>query len=75
MGTLPPEKLLQQWTLKNMTVEMAAGHTLQNLVKLQQAIDAIQISLRKLRTDVDSLIVHTAMKSNPKDRKKPLRKN
>ena len=62
MGTLTPKKLLQQWTLENMTVEMTTGHTLQNLVEIQQTIDAIQITLRSLRADVDSLIAHTGMK-------------
>lgn len=75
MGAIPPPKLLQQWRLEKMTVERATGHTLQNLVKLQQAIEAIQISLRKLRADVDSLIAHTKMKPNPKGKKKPPKKS
>ena len=41
MGTMTPQKLLNQWKLENMTVEMATGHTLQNLVKIQQAIDHV----------------------------------
>jgi len=72
MGTITPQKLLQQWTLEQMTTEMATGHTLQNLVKIQRAIDAINITLYKLRTDVDSLIAHTGMK--PKGKKKPPKK-
>ena len=72
MGTMTPQKLLQQWVLENMTTEMATGHTLQNLVKIQRAIDAINITLYKLRADVDSLIAHTGMK--PKGKKKPTRK-
>lgn len=28
MGTMTPQKLLNQWTLENMTAEMATGHTL-----------------------------------------------
>lgn len=71
MGTLSPKDLLREWTLEKLTTEMAIGHTLQNLVKIQQAIDAIQITLRKLRADVDSLIAHTGMKPNPKGKKKP----
>jgi hypothetical protein len=45
------------------------------IVNLQQAIDTIQIILRNLRADVDSLIAHTRMKPNPKGpRKKPPQK-
>ena len=73
MGTMTPQKLLQQWVLENMTTEMATGHTLQNLVKIQKSIDAINITLYKLRADVDSLIVHTGMK--PKSKKKPPKKD
>lgn len=72
MGTMHPQKLLNKWQLEEMTVEMEIGHILQNLVKTQAAIDAINIVLRKLRTDVDSLITHTGMK--PKGKKKPSRK-
>jgi len=68
MGTMTPQKLLQQWKLENMTVEMTTGHILQNLVKIQTAIDAINITLYNLRADVDSLIAHTGMK--PKGKKK-----
>ena len=71
MGTLPPQDLLKEWTLEKLTVEMATGHTLQNLVKIQEAIDTIQITLRNLRADVDSLIAHTGIKSNPTGKKKP----
>lgn len=70
MGTLSPKDLLREWTLEKLTTEMATGHTLQSLVKIQQAIDAIQITLRKLRADVNSLIAHTGMTPNPKGKKK-----
>ena len=71
MGTLPPQDLLKEWTLEKLTVEMATGHTVQNLVKLQQAIDAINITLYNLRADIDSLIAHTGMRPNAKGKKKP----
>jgi len=74
MGILPPKDLLKEWTLEKLTIEMTTGHTLQNLVKVQQAIDAIQITLRNLRADVDSLIAHTGMKPHPKGKKKPRKK-
>ena len=52
-----------------MTVEMTTGHILQNLIKIQTAIDALNITLYNLRADVDSLIAHTG--TNPKGKKKP----
>jgi hypothetical protein len=50
---------------------MATGHSLQNLVKIQQAIDTINLTLYNLRADVDSLIAHTGMKPHPTGKKKP----
>ncbi len=52
-------------------MEMATGHSLQNLVKIQQTIDAINIMLYNIRADVDSLIAHTGMKPKPTGKKKP----
>lgn len=57
-----------------MTAEMAMGHILQNLVKMQRAMDATNITLYHLRADVDSLIAHTKMKPNPRGKKKPPKK-
>ena len=74
MGTMTPQKLLQQWTLENLTTEMATGHTLQNLVKIQRAIDAINLTLYNLRSDVDNLIVHTGMKQKTR-KKRPAKAN
>jgi len=74
MGTLTPQNLLKEWMLEKLTTEMATGHTLQNLVKMQEAIKTIQVTLHNLRADVDSLIAHTGMPPNPKGRKKPPKK-
>jgi len=71
MGTIRPQELLKQWELEKIPVQMATGHILQNLVKIQQAIDAINLTLYNLRADVDSLIAHTGIKPNPKGKKKP----
>jgi len=71
MGTLHPQELLKQWELEKISHEMATGHSLQNLVKIQQTIDAINITLYNIRADVDSLITHTGMKPNLKGKKKP----
>jgi len=75
MGTMPPQELMRQWRLEKISVEMATGHILQNLTKIQTAIDAINIILYNLHADVDSLIAHTGMKPNPKSKKKPLKKD
>ncbi|MCK6630135.1 MAG: hypothetical protein L6R45_33790 [Anaerolineae bacterium] len=50
---------------------MATGHSLQNLVKIQQTIETINLALYNIRADVDSLIAHTGMKPNAKGKKKP----
>ena len=71
MGTLHPQELLKQWELEKIPIEMVTGHSLQNLVKIQQAIDTINISLYNIRADVDSLIAHTGIKPNAKGKKKP----
>ena len=71
MGTMSPQDLLKHWQLEKMPVEMTTGHILQNLVRIQTAIDAINITLYNLRADADSLIAHTGMKPNPKGKKKP----
>jgi hypothetical protein len=74
MGTMHPQELLKQWELETIPHEMATGHTLQNLAKMQQTIDAINLSLYNIRADVDSLIAHTGMKPNTKGKKKPPKK-
>ncbi len=48
MGTMTPEKLLQLWKLEKISVEMAIGHVLQNLVKLQTEHKARTIAIYDL---------------------------
>jgi hypothetical protein len=74
MGTVPPKELLKKWECEEITVEMAVGHILQNLVQLMTIIEAFKTSLRKLRTDVDSLIAHTGMSPRLKGKRKPPKK-
>jgi hypothetical protein len=62
------------WAKEQLTLEMATGHSLQNLVKIQQAVDVINLALYNLRADVDSLIAHTGMKPNLTGKKKPPKK-
>lgn len=71
MGTLHPQELLKQWELETMPIEMITGHSLQNLVKIQQAMDTINLTLYNIRTDVDSLIAHTGIKPIQTGKKKP----
>ncbi|NNJ10284.1 hypothetical protein EKD04_008085 [Chloroflexales bacterium ZM16-3] len=40
MSTVPPKELVRLWSQEQITVEMAVGHIMQNLAKLQDAIDA-----------------------------------
>ena len=74
MGTISPQELLKRWQLEELTGEMAIGHLLQHLAKIQTAIDAVNITLYNLRADVDSLIAHTGMNPKAKNKKKPLQK-
>lgn len=71
MGTMSPKELLKKWELEEITVEMAIGHILQHLVKILATLETIKITLRQLRTDVDSLIAHTGMKPHQTGKKKP----
>ena len=69
MGTTTPDELLKLWKLENITVEMAIGHILQNLVKMQRTHDTRNTKIYNLRADVDSLIIHTGMKPDAKGKK------
>ncbi|HXV97362.1 MAG TPA: hypothetical protein VEC93_02995 [Anaerolineae bacterium] len=74
MATITPNELLSLWTREKITIDMAIGHILQNLVDMQRAYDARNITMYNLRADVDSLIAHTGMKPNPKGNNKPPQK-
>ncbi len=70
MGTVSPAELLKLWALEQVTLEMAIGHLIQNQVRLDKTIQAINLSNSNLRADVDSLIAHTKMERKQKSRKK-----
>lgn len=55
MGTHEPEKLLSLWASKQIDVEMAIGHDLQNAVKLHKSQTAISVALRQLQTRIHAL--------------------
>ncbi len=69
MGTMTPSELLKLWKLEKLSVEMAVGHILQNLVNIHTANETADASLYKLRADVDGLMAHTGMPRS-KDGKK-----
>ncbi len=70
MSTVTPEELLKLWKLEKVTVEMAIGHTLQNLVKVHAAIETLDTSLYGLRSDVDALMAHTGIESRSQGKRK-----
>ena len=70
MGTITPDELLKLWKLEKMTVEMAIGHILQNLIKVHAATETLDASLYGLRGDVDALMADTGIKPRTQDKRK-----
>ena len=70
MGTITPDELLKLWKLEKMTVEMAIGHILQNLIKVHAATETLDTSLYGLRGDVDALMAHTGAKPRSQGKRK-----
>ncbi len=62
MSTMPPDELLKLWTLDKLPLEMAMGHVLQNLVKVQASLETLKTSSHKLQGNVDGLLAHTGAK-------------
>ena len=56
MGTMPPKELLDLWTRDDISVEMAIGHILQNLVKLQTTVETNHLKLRQLQINLEDVI-------------------
>jgi len=52
------------------TVEMALGHILQNLIKVHAATETLDTSLYGLRGDVDALMAHTGAKPRSQGKRK-----
>lgn len=65
MGTLHPEELRSLWDREDLSIEAAIGQLLQNLAKMQTAIDANNISLYRLRSEFDGLVVQLAPSVSP----------
>lgn len=55
MGTVTPTKLLNLWAQENISVEMAIGHILQNLVLQQKNLDTANSALHQIRADMNNL--------------------
>lgn len=49
MATYSPHDLLKLWKLQQLPLEMTTGHILQNLVTLQDEIDALKRELAQVR--------------------------
>lgn len=74
MGTLPPDQLLKLWEREELTVEQAIGHLLQQICRLQTALEAGNISHYQLRAEVNSLKTHLSiLPHNKKPRSKKVK--
>ena len=69
MATVTPDELLRLWRQESVTLEMAIGHLIQNLVKQQAAIAAMQSTLSALRVDVDRMTPSPTVESTTKGRR------
>jgi hypothetical protein len=58
-----PEELLTLWQNNRLTVEAAVGQLLENVVRLQTAIDAANLSRAHLRADLDRLLARAKLES------------
>jgi hypothetical protein len=67
---MTPEELLKLWKLEQVTVEMAMGHVLQNLVRMHALDKTNSPKLYQLRRDVDELLAHSGIKPRSKDKRK-----
>jgi hypothetical protein len=69
MATVTPDELLRLWRQEGVTSEMAIGHLIQNLVKQQAAIAAMQSTLSVLRVDVDRTMLLPAVEPPTKGKR------
>ncbi len=56
MSTAAPSELLRLWKLEQLSVEMAIGHVLQNLVKQHEMLHTMNTNLAKSNLPVESPI-------------------
>ncbi len=57
MSTMTPTELLNLWQQEQITIEMSIGHILQNLVKQQFVLESLLVTQRKLRADMNNLLM------------------
>ena len=55
MSTYPPDQLLQLWKLDQIDSQIVIGHLLQNLVLQQETMKKMNLSITRLKMDVDNL--------------------
>lgn len=75
MGTISSKELLKLWRLEKLTVEMAIGHIIQNLINIQKTVDVTNTDIFTLRADIDELAQHADIKLGSNDKKKSRRVN
>ena len=75
MGTISPKELLKLWHLEKLTVEMAIGHIVQNLVNIQKSVDSTNTENFTLRADVNDLAKHANVKLVSSGKKKSFKAN
>ncbi len=51
MATYSPQDLFRLWKQQQLSVEMTTGHILQNMVTMQDAIDALKRDIAEMRTN------------------------
>ena len=56
MSTYEPDQLLQLWKLEQIDSQMVIGHLLQNLVSQQALMQKMNVTLTRLKIDVDNLM-------------------
>jgi hypothetical protein len=68
MGTVKPSELLNLWAQEKISVEMAIGHILQNLIIQGSTVETLNLTLYQLKADVDEINTDTIRNR----KKKPL---
>jgi len=69
MGTMPPNELLRLWKLEKLPTEMAIGHILQNLVRIEDVQNTFSSTVYEVKADINCLSRPKGMRKK-QDRKK-----
>jgi len=65
MSTVTPSELLNLWKQEQLTIEMAIGHILQNLVKQQTLLETLLAVQNKRNLDTNNLGVTNTKVDDP----------